>query len=202
MMSISSTIRRTYPLLRHLPWVSVLFAFFITTTVIAATGGAVDVDDYTITADDNINLTVDNEGTPDGTGAVVITSSIGSGTANTILSVDGHTSLATVGTSGLAILNSASVTGALSAGSATVAGHTSLATVGTSGLATLDSATVTNALSAGSASVTGTLSSGGEATLDSATVTNALSAGSASVTGHTALTTVETTGWQHSTLLL
>ncbi len=84
-MSISSTIRRTYP---SPPGtcrgVSVLFAFFITTTVIAATGGAVDVDDYTITADDNINLTVDNEGTPDGTGAVVITSSIGSGTANTI----------------------------------------------------------------------------------------------------------------------
>ncbi len=78
------------------------------------------------------------------------------------LTVTGHTSLSTLGTSGLATLNSADVTNnATVGGTLGVTGHTSLSTLGTSGLATLNSADVTNnATVGGTLGVTGQITGG------------------------------------------
>ncbi len=129
------------------------------------------------------------------------------------LTVAGATSLSTVSTSGLATLNSASVTNNLTvggdiavddiaaAGNLSVLGSTSLNTLGTSGLATLFAVNVTNnAAIGGTLNVTGntglsTVSTSGAATLNSASVTNnATVGGTLGVTGSTSLSTLSTSG--------
>ncbi len=107
------------------------------------------------------------------------------------LGVTGNTSLSTLSTSGLATLDSASITNnATVGGTLGVTGNTSLSTLSTSGLATLDSASITNnATVGGTLGVTGntslsTLSTSGLATLDSASITNnATVGGTLGVTG-------------------
>ena len=163
----------------------------------AAPTAGIDGDDYTITAEDNINLTVDfSDPAADGVGAVLIT---GSDSASDIilnvdgatnmtgdLTVGGNTSLATIGTSGLATLNAASVSTTFG-----VTGNSSLATLSTSGLATLNSASVNTTLGVTGNSTLATLSTSGLATLNAASVSTTLE-----VTGATTLqgaTTVNNT---------
>ena len=130
------------------------------------------------------------------------------------LSVTGNTSLSTLNTSGLATLNSVSVTNNTSiggnetvGGTLSVTGNTNLSTLATSGLATLNSVSVTNNSSiggnetvGGTLAVTGntslsTLNTSGLATLNSASITNnATVGGTLSVTGNTSLSTLTTSG--------
>jgi len=94
------------------------------------------------------------------------TESLGNMTVDQVLSVIGNTSLSTLLTSGLATLNSLSVTnGATVGGTLGVTGATSLSTLLTSGLATLNSASVTN-----NETVGGTLQVTGASSLDGGVV--------------------------------
>jgi hypothetical protein len=73
---------------------------------------------------------------------------LNSASVSTTLGVTGNTSLSTVSTTGLATLNSASVSTTLG-----VTGNTSLSTVSTTGLATLNSLSVTGSATVGGSNV-------------------------------------------------
>jgi len=100
------------------------------------------------------------------------------------LGVTGNTSLSTLSTSGLATLDSASITNnATVGGTLGVTGNTSLSTLSTSGLATLDSASITNnATVGGTLGVTGALTANGGATLNSADSYSSATVGNSAVT--------------------
>ncbi len=129
----------------------------------------------------------------------------GATTLDGTLDVTGTTSLSTLGTSGLATLNSASVTTILGVTGATtlsdtldVTGTTSLSTLGTSGLATLNSASVTTTLGVtGATTLSDTLNVTGATTLnDTLDVTGATTLNDTlDVTGATTLNdTLDVTG--------
>ncbi len=155
---------------------------------------------FAITTGGTNVLTANNAGTVTIQNAM-ITNGINNGTDG-ITNAGAISGVTTLGTSGLATLNSASVTNnATVGGTLGVTGNTTLSTVSTSGLATLNSASVTNnATVGGTFGVTGntslsTVSTSGLATLNSASVTNnATVGGTLGVTGNTTLSTVSTSG--------
>lgn len=102
----------------------------------------------------------------------------GASAVGATLTVTGATSLSTLGTSGLATLNSASVTqNAGIGGTLNVTGGTTLTSLTTTGAADLDSATIAKTLDVDGATTLSTLSASGLATLHSLSVTNNASVG-------------------------
>jgi len=141
------------------------------------------------------SASVTNNAAVGGNLAVTGTSALtGNTTVTGTLGVTGATSVTTIGSSGLATLNSLSVTtDAAVTGNTTltgtlgVTGATSVTTITSSGLATFDSATVTGATSVS------TITSSGLATLDSATVTGATNVSTITATGLATLDTAAVT---------
>jgi hypothetical protein len=141
------------------------------------------------------SASVTNNAAVGGNLAVTGTSALtGNTTVTGTLGVTGATSVTTIGSSGLATLNSLSVTtDAAVTGNTTltgtlgVTGATSVTTITSSGLATLDSATVTGATNVS------TITSTGLATLDSATVTGATNVSTITSTGLATLDTAAVT---------